>query len=112
VVAEASDGGQAVQLAETHQPDLAVVDIGMKPMNGIDAASRIRRCAPHTAVMMLTMHCNPQYVARSVSAGARGYLLKDSLEEAEFVSAIRQVSAGGSYFSPQAAIMLPPPAAA
>jgi DNA-binding NarL/FixJ family response regulator len=102
VVAEASDGKEAVQLAEAFHPDVAVVDIGMKEMNGIEATAEIVRRSPETAVLILTMHSNEHYVVRAVRAGARGYLLKDTVEE-ELVEAIRQVEAGGRFFSPAVA---------
>ena len=102
VVAEAGDGMEAAELAEAYHPDVAVVDIGMKGMNGIEATAEILRRSPQTNVLMLTMHNNEHYVQRAVKAGARGYLLKDTVEE-ELVEAIRLVEAGGKFFSPAVA---------
>ncbi len=99
VVAEASDGREAVALAERQHPDVAVLDIGMKKMNGIEAAARISQCSPQTGILMVTVHNHLPYVKRAISAGARGYLLKDSLEDEEFTRAVKAVSKGERYFS-------------
>jgi DNA-binding NarL/FixJ family response regulator len=99
IVAEASTGLEAVQLAEKHKPDVAVVDIAMKELNGIEATVQILRNSPRTAVLILSMHCDEWYVIRSVRAGASGYLLKDSVE-AELVQAINTVQRKGNFFSP------------
>ncbi len=100
VAGEAADGLQAVEAAERLHPDVAVVDIGMKGMNGIEATAHILRRSPETAVLMLTVYKQDYYVSRAVQAGARGYLLKESLEEEELVRAIRTVRDGGHFFSP------------
>jgi DNA-binding NarL/FixJ family response regulator len=100
VVAEASDGREAIQMAEEHRPDVAVMDIAMPVLNGIDATRKIvDTCAP-TAVIMLSMHHDESYVVRALNAGARGYLLKDSLK-ADLIGAVKSVSQGYSYFSPK-----------
>jgi two-component system, NarL family, response regulator NreC len=98
VVAEACTGVEAVQLARESQPDVAVVDIGMKELNGIEATSQILRVSPGTAVLILSMHADESYVVRSVRAGASGYILKDSVEH-ELVEAIQTVQKRGRYFS-------------
>ena len=99
VVAEARTGLEAVSMAELHHPDVAVVDIAMKELNGIEATGRILRASPHTAVLILSMHQEESYVVRSVRAGAAGYLLKDSVED-ELIQAIHAVQRNGHFFSP------------
>jgi two-component system, NarL family, response regulator NreC len=105
VVAEASDGREALRLAEEHRPDVAVMDIAMPVLNGIDATKRIvERCAP-TAVIILSMHDDESYIVRALNAGARGYLLKDSLK-ADLIGAVNAVSQGHSFFSPKIRLLL------
>src|SRR6202011_639121 len=81
VVAEASTGLEAVELAAQWKPDVAVLDIGMAEMNGIDATTEILRRSPEVAVLILSMFNEERYVLRAARAGATGYLLKDSVEE-------------------------------
>jgi two-component system, NarL family, response regulator NreC len=102
VVAEAGSGTEAISLAELHRPDVAVMDIAMKELNGIEAAMQIQRRSPDTAILILSMFSDDRYVMRAVRAGARGYLLKDSVED-DLLKAIRATHAGHSYFSPQIA---------
>lgn len=90
---------QAVAIAELRRPDVAVLDIGMKNMNGIEAASRISRSSPGTAILMLTVHSHPNYVERAIHAGARGYLLKESLDDEELTRAVHAIRQGENYFS-------------
>jgi DNA-binding NarL/FixJ family response regulator len=105
IVAEASDGREAIKLCEEHRPDVAVMDIAMPVLNGIEATSRIvETCAP-TAVIILSMHHDESYIVRALNAGARGYLLKDSLK-ADLISAVNAVSQGHSYFSPKVSSLL------
>ncbi len=99
VVAEAGSGTEAIELAEAHHPDVAVMDIAMKGLNGIEATTQIQRRSPGTAILILSMFSDDRYVIRAVRAGARGYLLKDSVEE-DLLKAIRATHAGHSYFSP------------
>ena len=99
VVAEAASGTEAIELAEAHHPDVAVMDIAMKELNGIEAATQIQRRSPGPAILILSMFSDDRYVMRAVKAGARGYLLKDSVEE-DLLKAIRATHAGHSYFSP------------
>jgi DNA-binding NarL/FixJ family response regulator len=99
IVAEASDGRQAVELVTEHAPDLAILDIGMPNLNGIDATRQIRATVPRTKVIALSMHASAPFVSRMLEAGASGYLLKDSAYE-ELVKAIRAVLAGQVYLSP------------
>ncbi len=98
VVAEASTGVEAVQLARERQPDVAVLDIAMKELNGIEATAQILRACPRTAVLILSMHAEESYIIRSVRAGASGYLLKDSVED-ELIQAIQTVERRGRYFN-------------
>jgi two-component system response regulator NreC len=102
VVAEASTGIQAAEMAEKWKPDVAVLDIGMAEMNGIEATTEILRRSPNTAVLILSMFSEERYVTRAARAGAIGYLLKDSVEE-DLIKAIRAVRDGKSYFSPAVA---------
>jgi DNA-binding NarL/FixJ family response regulator len=105
VVAEAASGIEAVEMAAEHKPDVALVDVGMKELNGIEATAQILRRSPGTAVLILSMYSDERYVVRAVRAGARGYLLKDSVE-ADLVKAIEQAHAGKSFFSPEVAKLL------
>jgi two-component system, NarL family, response regulator NreC len=105
VVAEASDGRQAVDLAERERPDVVILDIGMPNLNGIEAAKQIVAKLPQTKVIVLSMHSDETYVLRALRAGARGYLLKDSAES-DILNAIRAVQAGKAYFSPEISRML------
>jgi DNA-binding NarL/FixJ family response regulator len=97
VVGEAASGEQALQLALTLQPDLMLVDVGMRAMTGIELALLLRERHPGIRVLMLSMHGNREYVMSALRAGARGYVLKESPTE-EVIAAIQAVSAGGSYF--------------
>jgi two-component system response regulator NreC len=98
VAGEASDGREAVQIAEENAPDIVVMDIAMPNMNGIEATRRIIATRPATGVVILSMHQDESYVLRSLKAGARGYLLKDSLRT-EVVEAIRSVAQGRSFLT-------------
>ena len=99
VVGEADDGRQAVEKASSLKPDVAVLDIGMPNLNGIEACAQITQTLPTTSVVMLSMHSDEAYVLRALKAGARAYLLKDSAES-DLVRAVQAVSDGKSYFSP------------
>ena len=99
VVAEASSGLEAVDAAERYRPDLAIVDIGMKELSGIEATAQILKRSPGTCVLILSMYSDERYVMRAVNAGARGYVLKNSAGE-ELVTAIRTVQRGKPFFSP------------
>ena len=98
VVAEAADGREAAQLAEECLPDVVVMDIGMPNLNGIDATRRILAAHPHVGVVILSMHQDESYVLRSLKAGAKGYLLKDSLRS-DVLDAIRAVAQGRSFLT-------------
>lgn len=97
VVGQASDGREALRLAEQLQPDIAIFDIMMPGLNGIDATSALSERAPGVKVVMLSMHGGAQHVALALSAGARGYLLKQSASR-EIANAVRAVRAGKRYF--------------
>jgi DNA-binding NarL/FixJ family response regulator len=105
VVADACDGREAIALTERHQPDVAVLDIGMPILNGIEAARQISAKLPRTAIVMLSMHSDEGYVLRALKSGARAYLLKDSAEY-DLVAAIKAVSEGKAFFSPAISKML------
>jgi DNA-binding NarL/FixJ family response regulator len=98
VVAEAEDGCEAARLAEEYLPDVVVMDIGMPHLNGIDATRRILAAHPHLGVVILSMHQDESYVLRSLKAGAKGYLLKDSLRS-DVLEAIRAVAQGRSFLT-------------
>jgi DNA-binding NarL/FixJ family response regulator len=78
VVAEAGDGREAVRLAEQHRPDVAIVDVAMPLLNGIEATRQITKRVANTRVLVLSMHADGAYVTQILQAGATGYLLKDS----------------------------------
>ena len=99
VVGEAEDGRQAVALSASLKPDVAVLDIGMPNLNGIEGAKQITDGESGAAVVILSMHADETYILRALRAGARGYLLKDSAES-DLVRAIRSVAEGKSFFSP------------
>jgi two-component system, NarL family, response regulator NreC len=105
VVAEASDGRQAVDLAERERPDVVMLDIGMPNLNGIEATKQIMAKLPQVKVIVLSMHSDETYVLKALRAGARGYLLKDSAES-DIMNAIRAVQEGKAYFSPEISRML------
>ena len=105
VIGEANDGREAMSMVESLKPDVAVLDITMPNLNGIDAARQIGARQPGVAVVILSMHADEGYVLRALKAGARGYLLKES-PEADFIQAIRAVSTGKAFFSPAVSRML------
>ncbi len=98
VVAEAADGVEAVRLCEEHRPDVAVLDVAMPRLSGIDVAERARRLVPPPHVVMLSMHADEAYVLRALQAGAQAYLLKDATDE-DLLPAIRAVAMHRRYFS-------------
>jgi len=99
VVGEAGDGREALALLKTRPADVAILDISMPGMNGLEAAVRMADDAPSTKVVILTMHSNEEYVLRALRAGVAGFLLKDA-GTAELEGAIRAVVRGETYLSP------------
>lgn len=101
VVAQASDGFEAVEKAHATHPDVVVADLSMPRLSGLEVVRRLREAMPSTRVLVLTMHQEDEYVLQAVRAGAAGYLVKDSAA-AELVDAVRSLHAGRDYFGPQA----------
>jgi len=99
VVGEASDGQEALRLAESFQPDIAVMDISMPILNGLNAAREMSRSSPKTKTILLTQHDEGQYVSEALDAGVKGYVLKNQVAS-DLLLAIRQVSRGQVYLSP------------
>jgi DNA-binding NarL/FixJ family response regulator len=99
VVAEAGNGREALRLVEEMQPDVALMDIAMAELNGLEAAARIAREHPRTRVIMLSMHATEEYVVQALRAGACGYLLKNA-GAAELEKAIKHVAEGETFLSP------------
>jgi DNA-binding NarL/FixJ family response regulator len=102
VVAEVSNGRDAVAKALALRPDVVIMDIGMPLLNGIEATRQITRKAPDVRVLILSMHADEAYITRSFQAGASGYLLKDSAD-VDLVNGVEAVAAGKSFFSPAVA---------
>jgi DNA-binding NarL/FixJ family response regulator len=105
VIGEAASGDEALGLAATLQPDLMLVDVGMRGMNGIQLATALRERHPAIKVLMLSMYDNREYVLSAIRAGARGYVLKES-PTGDILAAINAVCAGGSYFSAQVSSLI------
>jgi len=99
IVGEATDGAEAVALADRLNPDVAIVDISMPVMSGIEATERIKAVRPGTAVLILTQYDDDQYIFALLAAGAAGYLLKD-VPSTEIVRAVRSVHAGEPVLHP------------
>jgi DNA-binding NarL/FixJ family response regulator len=105
VIAEASNGREAVAMAESHTPDVVVLDVAMPNLNGIEAARQISAKLPKTAIVFLSMHSDESYVLKALKSGAKAYLLKDSAEY-DLINAIKAVSEGKAFFSPAISKML------
>jgi NarL family two-component system response regulator LiaR len=99
IVAEAADGSEAVKLAGTSKPDVAIIDIAMPVMDGIEATKQIKSLYPSVAVLILSAYDDDQFVFGLLEAGAAGYLLK-SVRGRELIEAVRQVHAGESVLHP------------
>lgn len=99
VIGEAEDGHEAVRLAGELRPDIALLDIGMPGLNGLEAATQLLRADPRVRVLILSMHNAEEYVLRALRAGCAGYLLKRSAVS-ELEIAVRAVARGESYLSP------------
>jgi DNA-binding NarL/FixJ family response regulator len=102
VVAEASDGNEALRLIELHMPDVVLMDIGMPGLNGLEATAIVTQAFPKVRVIILSMHANGEYARRALRAGAVGYLLKNS-KATELDLAIKAAAQGESYISPAVA---------
>ena len=100
VVAEAADGRQAIQSCVDHKPHVAILDIGMPQLNGIEAAAQIVKLDLRIQVVILSMHSDETYITRALTAGVKGYLLKDSAES-DVVTAVRAAADGRTYFTPK-----------
>jgi DNA-binding NarL/FixJ family response regulator len=102
VIGEVSDGQEAIELVDSLEPDVLLMDIGMPRLNGIQATERVRALNKRVKVLILSMHSGPLLVRKALQAGAKGYLLKRSVTE-ELLLAIRAVSQGETYLSPPVA---------
>jgi DNA-binding NarL/FixJ family response regulator len=105
VVGEAADGRQACQLARRLQPDIAVLDLSLPILNGVDATREIRRVSPRTRTIVLTMYTERPFVLQAMQAGARGYVLKSQPAE-DLIKAIREALRGAAYLSPAVSALL------
>ncbi len=99
VVGEAADGRAALRMVKELKPDIALMDISMPELNGLDAAGKMHQDSPATRVIILSMHANEEYVAQALKAGAAGYLLKDAATT-ELDMAVKVVAQGQFYLSP------------
>jgi DNA-binding NarL/FixJ family response regulator len=99
IVGEAGNGREAVELAEQLKPDVVVMDVAMPELNGIEATRRLIETTPRIRVLALSMHKDSVYVREILRAGARGYLLKDSID-ADLLAAVRAVARGEGWISP------------
>jgi DNA-binding NarL/FixJ family response regulator len=99
VVGEAADGQEAQRIAAKTQPDVAILDVSMPVLNGVDAARELKKSLPKTKVILLTKHDEDQYVTEALRAGARGYVLKSQVAK-DLVHAIEEVCRGSVYLSP------------
>jgi DNA-binding NarL/FixJ family response regulator len=99
VVCEASDGQEALRSVEKTQPDVAIVDISMPVLNGVDTARELKKSAPKTKVILLTQHDEDQYVTEALRAGVKGYVLKSQAAD-DLIHAIQEVCRGSVYLSP------------
>jgi len=99
VIGEAANGRETVRLCAALKPVIAVVDIAMPQLNGIDAAAQIAKASPRTKVIILSMHSDETYIVRALTVGAKGYLLKDTAED-DLLPAVKAIAGGRSFFSP------------
>ena len=99
VVGEASNGREALKLLESLRPDMAILDVAMPMLNGIEVTAQAMKAYPDLKVIILSMYADESYVVRALTAGARAYLLKEATEE-DLLPAVRAVAGGRSFFSP------------
>ena len=99
IVAEASNGREALDLCKTHRPDVVLMDIMMPQLNGLDATARLAAISPQTRTIILSMNADEEYVLQALRCGAAGYLLKN-ISPSELEQAIRAVARGETYLSP------------
>ena len=99
VVAEAGDGREAIQLTQQHSPDVAILDLAMPLLNGLDAAEEISQVSPQTRMILLTVHTEEPYIAKALQTGIKGYVLKTQ-SATELVGVIQEVLRGEIYLSP------------
>jgi two-component system response regulator NreC len=102
VVGEAADGREALKLARTLAPDIAVLDFGMPRLNGLDTSREIRKLSPKTKIILLTMYADRAYILEAVRVGAKGYVVKTEAAE-DLIRAIREISRGEIHLSPSIA---------
>jgi two-component system, NarL family, response regulator NreC len=100
VAGEASNGQEALRMAASARPDVAIVDIRMPILNGVDAARELKKSSPKTKVILLTQHDEDQYVTEALRAGVKGYVLKSQIAD-DLVHAIKEVCRGSVYLSPR-----------
>ena len=105
VVAEASDGLEALSLCEEHRPDQVILDIGMPKLSGIEVAARSQKLKHPPGVIILSVHGDESYIMRALAAGARAYLLKSATDE-DLIPAVRAVASGKPFFSPAVTAVL------
>lgn len=98
VIAEASNGQEAIEMVKRLKPDILISDIRMPVMNGLEATAELKKISPDTKTLILSMHDDEEYIIKSVESGASGYLLKDTTKE-EFVKALKSILEGHKYFS-------------
>ncbi|HKW97859.1 MAG TPA: response regulator transcription factor [Bryobacteraceae bacterium] len=108
VVGEAADGAQAVKLAEELKPQVIVMDMAMPGLNGMQASIEILKILPKTAILMLSMYSEENYVRNALDAGAKGYILKDAMD-IDLAAAIKQVAAGQKVVAPGLVTSTAPP---
>ncbi|HVN87350.1 MAG TPA: response regulator transcription factor [Candidatus Binatia bacterium] len=100
IVGEFADGRTALDAVPRLNPTIAILDISLPGLNGIDVTRQLAKLAPDVKVLILSMHADDAYIRQSLRAGAKGYLLKDA-DDQDLLKAIAALSAGGSYFSPE-----------
>ncbi|WP_297844586.1 response regulator transcription factor [Pseudomonas sp.] len=105
VVGEAQDGPEAIELCGRVSPDILLVDIGLKEMNGLELTRLLRAQYPDIKILILSMYDNQEYIATSIRAGASGYVLKNAPSR-EIVAAIEAIAAGGTFYSAEVALKL------